>query len=357
MRFYQLFLLAATPWLTVALPTSDALSAAASLSLSERAIDGKPPVSIYLTPLRYADTSTLLNVAYYEEGPSNAPAAILLHGFPYSIEAFGSVIPILVHHGYRVIVPYMRGYGETSFLHQDTYRSAEQAALGSDIIALMDALHIEKAIFAGYDWGTVAVNVAAALWPSRCIGMVAANSYLIQDRGTAWAPLDPDAEALRWYYYTFLTPRGAAALASDPKGWARALWQKNSVNWNFTEAYLDLTAMAFKNPNYVDIVLNFYRNRLLYAPGDPKYADLAAELDKLPPITVPSVTLDPADSVIFPATNGSATAKYFTAQRCHHIIPGVGENVPYQAPQVFAKAVLEVGALVEDAQYACPQFL
>ncbi|KAH8797760.1 putative epoxide hydrolase [Xylogone sp. PMI_703] len=338
MRFRALSSLLVMPWLTTALLKSNT--------------EALPQ----LAPLLYANTSTL-RVAYYEAGHSTGRAVILVHGFPYSIDAYASVVPILVQHGHRVIVPYMRGYGETTFLHPSTYRSAEQAALGSDIIDLMDALDIDKAIVAGYDWGTVAVNVAAALWPSRCIGMVAANSYLIQNRDTAWNPLDPDSEALRWYYYAFLTPRGAAGLASNPKEWAQVLWQKNSIGWNFTEEYLDLTARAFDNPDYVDIVLNFYRNRLLYAPGAAQYAYLAAKLDKLPPITVPSVTMDPSDSVIFPATNGSATSKYFTARRCHHIIPGVGENVPYQAPQVFARAILEVDALVNSHQYMCPERL
>ncbi|KAI7977419.1 hypothetical protein EIK77_004835 [Talaromyces pinophilus] len=340
----RLFSLLSLPiWLVSALPAITTAS------------DASPP---HLTPLKYANTSTLLNVAYYEAGPSNGSAVILVHGFPYSIDAFASVVPLLTEQGYRVIVPYLRGYGETSFLHPYTPRSAEQAALGSDLIALMDAIHIDKAIFAGYDWGTVVVNVAAAVWPERCNGHVAANSYLIQNRSTAWVPLDPDSEALRWYYYVFLTARGAAGLASDPKGWARSLWQKNSIGWNFTEAYLDLTATAFENPDYVDIVLNFYRNRLLYAPGDPAYADLAARLDAQPPISVRSVTFDPENSVVFPPTNGTATAKYFTGPRCHFELPGVGENVPYQAPETFANAIFAVDDLpLKGGHYVCPQSL
>ncbi|EED24028.1 hydrolase, putative [Talaromyces stipitatus ATCC 10500] len=311
-----------------------------------KAVDaGNTSLPWHLTPLKYANTSTLLNVAYYEAGPPNGSAVILVHGFPYSIDAFASVVPLLTGKGYRVIVPYLRGYGETSFLYPDTPRSAEQAALGSDLIALMDAIHIDKAIFAGYDWGTVVVNVAAALWPERCNGHVAANSYLIQNRSTAWVPLDPDSEALRWYYYVFLTARGAAGLASNPKAWARSLWQKNSIGWNFSEEYLDLTATAFENTDYVDIVLNFYRNRLLYAPGDPKYSALALRLDVQPPISARSVTFDPQNSVVFPPTNGTATAKYFTGSRCHYVLPNVGENVPYQAPKMFANAIFAVDNL------------
>ncbi|CRG87934.1 hypothetical protein PISL3812_04956 [Talaromyces islandicus] len=335
------FILAA-PWVVSALPT----------------IAKTPDIPSRLSPLKFANTSTLLNVAYYESGPSNGSAVILVHGFPYSIDAFVHVAPLLTEKGYRVVVPYLRGYGETSFIYPDTSRSAEQAALGSDIIALMDAINIEKAIFAGYDWGTVAVNVAAALWPERCNGHVAANSYLIQNRDTAWAPLDPESEALRWYYYVFLTARGAASLASSPKSWARSLWQKNSIGWEFSEDYLDLTATAFENPDYVDIVLNFYRNRLLYVPGDPKYTDLAAQLDAQPPISVRSVTFDPENSVVFPPTNGSSTAKYFTGSRCHYILPNIAENVPYQAPQAFANAVFAVDSLpVDGGNYVCPQAL
>lgn len=312
----------------------------------------------HLSPLKFANTSTSLNIAYYEAGPPNGSAVVLVHGFPYSIDAFASVVPLLTKKEYRVIVPYLRGYGETSFIHPNTPRSAEQAALGSDIIALMDAIHIEKAIFAGYDWGTVAVNVAAAVWPERCNGHVAANSYLIQNRSTAWVPLDPDSEALRWYYYVFLTARGAAGLASDPKGWARSLWQMNSIGWEFSEDYLDLTAIAFQNPDYVDIVLNFYRNRLLYAPGDPGYTDLASRLDAQPAISVRSVTFDPENSVVFPPTNGSSTAKYFTGPRCHYILSNVAENVPYQAPETFASAVFAVNSLPEDGgEYVCQQSL
>jgi pimeloyl-ACP methyl ester carboxylesterase len=242
-------------------------------------------------------------------------------------------------------VPYLRGFGGTRFLYPHTPRSAEQAALGYDIIALMDAIHLDTAICAGYDWGTVAVNVATALWPERCTRMVAANSYLIQNRSTAWQASDPDSEATKWYYYLLLTPRGAAGLAENPKGWTETLWRKNSIGWNFTEEYLDVTVTSLFNPDFVDIAVNFYRNRLLYAPGDPAFDDLASKLDDQPPITVPSVTLDPEDSVVLTPIDGSATAKHFTGPRCHYLIPGVGENIPYQAPKAFARAIMGVSRL------------
>lgn len=299
-----------------------------------------------LQPLQNVQTETLLNVEYFDSGPSDGEVVVLMHGNPYSVDVYTAVVPGLVQKGYRVIVPYIRGFGGSTFLYPNTPRSSEQAALGSDLVALMDALHIEKAILAGFDWGTVVVNVVAALWPERCSGMVAANSYLIQNRDTAWISSSPESEATKWYYYLFLTPRGFSAIAQSPKEMARVLWEKNTVpQWNFTEADLDLAAAAFDNPDYVDIVVNFYRNRLLYAPGDPAYATLADLLDKQPPISVPSVTLDPTDSVIFPATNGSSTAQYFTGPRVHHIIPNCGENIPQQAPQAFIDAILEVATL------------
>ncbi|KAJ5860684.1 uncharacterized protein N7529_007994 [Penicillium soppii] len=300
-----------------------------------------------LAPLKRAVTASpsLLNVEYFEDGPLGGETVVLIHGFPYSIDAFAPVVPLLVNQGYRVIVPYLRGYGGTRFLHQNTPRSAEQAALGYDLIALMDALHIDTAICAGYDWGSVAVNVATALWPERCTRMVAANSYLVQNRSTAWVPTDPNAEATRWYYYAFLTPRGAAGLAERPKDWTKTLWEKNSIGWNFTEEYLDLTTTALFNPDFVDITVNFYRNRLLYAPGDPSFAELANKLDNLPTITVPSVTLDPEDSIVLPPADASAAAKFFTGPRCHYRLPGVGENIPYQAPEIFANAIIQVSGL------------
>ncbi|KAH7307994.1 Alpha/Beta hydrolase protein [Stachybotrys elegans] len=299
-----------------------------------------------LAPIQHINTS-VLSIGYYDSSPHDtiAPVAILIHGFPYSIHTYVDVVPKLTHRGYRVIVPAMRGYSPTSFLSPTTPRSAEQAALGKDIIDLMDALEIKKAIFAGYDWGTVAVNVAAALWPDRCLGMVAANSYLIQNRETAWAIAPPASLSERWYFYVFLTPQGYSSLANDTKGWAEILWSKNSPNWQFTQPQLDAAALAFRNPDYVDIATNFYRNRLLYAPGDPMYAQLAEQLDMQPTISVPAVTLDPNQAPVFPAMNGSAAAAHFSGPRIHHIVEGCGENIPLQKPQIFADAVLEVAQL------------
>ncbi|KAL6831749.1 alpha/beta-hydrolase [Trichoderma camerunense] len=317
-----------------------------SLSSCSTAIELESGLQRTLTPIRHANTSTL-SIAYYDSAPSDssAPVVILVHGFPYSIDTYVDVVPKLMAQGYRLIVPYMRGYGTTTFLSPTTPRSAEQAALGKDIVDLMDTLHIDKAIFAGYDWGTVAVNAAAALWPGRCSGMVAANSYLIQNRQTAWAIAPPASLANRWYFYVFLTPQGFGGLANDTRGWAETLWSKNSPQWNYTQAELDAAVPAFRNPDYVEIATNFYRNRLLYAPGDPAYAELAERLDSLPSIHAPSVTLDPDQAPVFPATDGSSTAQHFAGPRVHHIVHGCGENIPLQSPQVFADAVIEVAAL------------
>lgn len=268
-----------------------------------------------------------------------------MHGFPYDINSFAEVAPRLVEHCYRVIVPYLRGYGDTRFLNQSTPRSAEQAALGYDLLTLMDALGIAHAILAGFDWGAIPVNVVAALWPERCDGMVAVGSYLIQDRSTAWVPLDPDSEAARWYFYLFLTPRGYAALEKQLGAYTRAIWAKNSPRWEFSDAELNRTLRALQNPDFINITVDFYRNRLLFAPGDPAYAQLADALDKQPSISVPSVTLDTEFSTTFPAMNGTTTAKYFTGTRVHHIVQGAGENIPKQSPSAFVNAILEVDSL------------
>lgn len=298
-----------------------------------------------LQPIKFVDTASLLRIAYYDEGPRDGQAVILMHGFPYDINSFAEIAPRLVEKGYRVVVPYLRGYGETQFLNQSTPRSAEQAALGYDLLTLMDALGIAHAILAGFDWGTIPVNVVAALWPERCDGMVAVGSYLIQDRSMAWVPSDPNSEAARWYFYLFLTPRGYAALEQQLEAYARAIWAKNSPRWNFSEAELDRTLPALQNSDFINITVDFYRNRLLFAQGDPAYAQLADALDKQPSISVPSVTLDPEFSTTFPATNGSATAKYFTGTRVHHVVEGAGENIPQQSPNAFVDAILEVDGL------------
>ncbi|KAG9501717.1 hypothetical protein J7337_007408 [Fusarium musae] len=297
-----------------------------------------------LEPLSHVNT-TRLQVAYYEDGSSDSQAVLLLHGWPYDIHSYTEVAPALVKQGYRVIVPYLRGNRPTTFLHIDTFRSGQQAALGYDIIELLDALNIKKAIFAGYDWGGRGACVAAALWPERCAGLVSVNSYLIQDLSKAWVPLDAKIEAGFWYLYYFLTPGGQAALAEHPKEIARAVWDKNSPEWNFTEADLDRAAETFINPDYISIVTHVYKHRLLYAPGDPDYSHIEKELLQQPVISVPTVTLDGLADGNFPPTNGSSSAKYFSGLRVHHQVPGAGHNLPQEKPGAFVNAVLEVASL------------
>jgi len=297
-----------------------------------------------LTPLHYVNT-TRLQVAYYETGPSSGTPVLLLHGWPYDIHSYSQVAPALASSGYRIIVPYLRGNGPTTFLHRESFRSGEQAALGYDIIELLDVLEIPRAILAGYDWGGRGANVACALFPDRCIGLVSVNSYLIQDLDHAWQPLAVPIEAGFWYFYYFLTPRGEAGLASHPKDIARLVWTRNSPQWNFTEADLDTAAETFDNPDYVSIVTHVYRHRLLYAPGDPDYAELEAKLRKLPPITVPAVTLDGLADGNFPATDGTSSAVYFTGPRVHHQVAGAGHNLPQERPRAFVDAIVEVAKL------------
>jgi pimeloyl-ACP methyl ester carboxylesterase len=297
-----------------------------------------------LSPLKHVQTD-VLDIAYYEAGPADGPVVLCGHGWPYDIHSYTEVVPQLVQHGYRVIVPYLRGNGPTTFLHKETFRSGEQAALGADVLGLLDALHIPKAILAGYDWGGRAMNVAAALWPERCAGLVSVNSYLIEDLDHALRPDPPQTESSHWYFFYFLSERGRAGLTQNPKALARVVWTRNSPQWRFGEADLDRAAETFDNPDYVDIVLHNYRHRLLAAPGDPRYAPLQERLRKLPPITVPTVTLDGVADGSIPATDGSASAKYFTGPRVHHQVPGAGHNLPQENPKAFADAVLEVATL------------
>jgi pimeloyl-ACP methyl ester carboxylesterase len=294
-----------------------------------------------LEPLRQIDAG-VLSVAYHEAGPADGPAVMLLHGFPYDIHSYVDVAPLLAAQGCRVIVPYLRGYGATRFRDAATPRSGEQAAIGADLMALMDALSIPRAVFAGYDWGGRAACVGAALWPERCIGLVSVNSYLIQDIANALAPAPPAREVPYWYQWYFQIERGRAGLAADRRGITRILWEQWSPNWHFDEAMLERTSIAHDNPDYVDIVIHSYRHRYGLAEGDPRYADIQRRLATLPPITVPAITLDGDADGVARVTDGSPSAAKFTARRIHHVIPGAGHNLPQEEPEAFAAAVMEV---------------
>lgn len=298
-----------------------------------------------LGPVKHVKTD-ILDIAYYDSGPSSGPTVVLVHGFPYDINAYASVVPILQERGYRTIVPYLRGYAPTKFLSPSTPRDAEPAALGQDIKDLIDQLRIDKVIVAGYDWGTVAVNVFAAFYPERCLGMVAGNSYLLQNH-TAGQEVSapPAAEALRWYFYVLLTPRGLREIAESTKEWARVLWSKNSPQWHFTEAELDRTLPALQNSDFPVVAANFYRFGLNYYQGDGRYAALAERVDAQPKITVPAVTLDPEFSPVIPPQNASFAARFFTGPRIHQIVRNTGENIPQQNPKVFAEAIFQVAQL------------
>jgi pimeloyl-ACP methyl ester carboxylesterase len=294
-----------------------------------------------LEPLRHVDAG-VLNIAYYEAGPADGPVVMLLHGFPFDIHAYVDVAPLLAAKGVRTIVPYLRGYGATRFRDPATPRSGEQAAIGADLIALMDALGVKRAVFAGYDWGGRAACVAAALWPDRCAGLVSVNGYLIQDIAKAMAPAKPEREVALWYQYYFQLERGRAGLAANRRGIARILWQQWSPNWQFDDATFERTAEAHDNPDYVDVVIHSYRHRYGLADGDPQYAELQRRLAALPVIAVPTITLDGDGDGVTPATDGTASAAKFTDRRSHRVIPRAGHNLPQEEPEAFADAVVEL---------------
>jgi pimeloyl-ACP methyl ester carboxylesterase len=294
-----------------------------------------------LEPLRHIEAG-VLNIAYYEAGPAGGPVVMLLHGFPYDIHSYVDVTPQLAGRGCRTIVPYLRGYGPTRFRDQATPRSGEQAAIGADLIALMDALDVKRAVLAGYDWGGRAACVAAALWPERCAGLVSANGYLIQDIAKAMVPMKPQREVALWYQYYFQLERGRAGLAANRRGIARILWQQWSPNWHFDDASFERTAAAHDNPDYVDVVIHSYRHRFGLADGDPQYAGLQRRLAALPAISVPAITLDGDADGVAPATDGTASAAKFTGRRIHRVIPRAGHNLPQEEPEAFAAAVMEL---------------
>ena len=284
----------------------------------------------------------VLNVGYAAAGPEDGPAVLLLHGFPYDIHSFVDVAPLLGAAGYRVIVPHLRGHGTTRFLSNATFRNGQQAAVALDIIALMDALRIDQAILAGYDWGSRTANIVAALWPKRCKGMVSVNGYLINNLELNKRPLPPRVEWGLWYQYYFATDRGKAGLEANRRELAKIIWRFNSPKWAFDDATFDRTALSFDNPDYVSIVVHNYRWRLSLAAGEARYNDLERRLAEVPTINTPTVTLDGDSDGVAPATDGSAYASRFAGKRTPRIVKGAGHNLPQEAPQAFVDAVVEV---------------
>ena len=284
----------------------------------------------------------LLNIGYAETGASSDRAVILLHGWPYDIYSFTDVAPILASAGYRVIIPFLRGFGTTLFLSNETFRNGQPSALALDIIALMDALKIQKAILAGFDWGARTANIIAALWPERCKAQVSVSGYLIGNQEAGKAPLPPKAEFQWWYQYYFATERGRAGYEKYTHDFAKLIWQLASPKWNFDDATFDRSAASFKNPDHVSIVIHNYRWRLSVAEGEPKYDDLEKRLAAAPVITVPTITLE-GDANGAPHLEPTAYAKKFSGKYSHRTITGgIGHNLPQEAPRAFADAILEV---------------
>jgi pimeloyl-ACP methyl ester carboxylesterase len=294
-------------------------------------------------PLKQIDAGTL-NVGYAEAGPPAGPAVILLHGWPYDIHSFVEVAPLLAAKGYRVIIPYLRGYGTTRFLSSETPRNGQQTVFAIDVIALMDALKIEKAILGGYDWGGRIADNVAVLWPERCKALVSVSGYLIVDREANKQPLPPSAELQWWYQYYFATERGRAGYDKYRHDFAKLIWKLASPKWNFTDATFNRSAASFDNPDHVAIVIHDYRWRLSLAEGEAKYDDLEKRLAQGPVITVPTITLE-GDANGAPHPDPSAYAKKFSGKYAHRTIGGgIGHNLPQEAPQAFAQAIVDVDA-------------
>ncbi len=299
------------------------------------------------TLLKRARTPTL-EIAYEDSGPEAGFPVLLMHGFPYDPRAFDAVVPPLTAAGYRAIVPYLRGYGATRFLAADTPRSGQQAALGRDLVELMDALRLPRAVLAGFDWGGRAGCVAAALWPERVRGLVSANGYNIQDIAGSIVPAPPAQEHRFWYQYYFHTERGRAGLTANRRELCKLLWRLWSPNWAFDDATFERTAVSFDNPDFVDVVIQSYRHRFGYAPGDPALEVFEQRLAVRPPITVPTIVLQgEGDGVAAPTAaaapaSAASRSRFFTGPYQHRMIPIIGHDVPQEAPRDVAAAVLDL---------------
>ena len=286
----------------------------------------------------------LLNVGYVDAGPVDGPAVVLLHGWPYDMHSYADVAPLLSARGYRVIVPHLRGFGTTRFLSDETLRNGQQSVIAVDTIALMDALEIEEAIVAGFDWGARTADIVAALWPERCKALVSVSGYLIGSQAAGQVPLPPEAELQWWYQFYFATERGRAGYDKFRRDFAKLIWRIASPKWDFDDSTFDRSAASLENPDHVAIVVHNYRWRLGLAEGEPQYGDLERQLAEAPAITVPSITLE-GDSNGAPHPDPSAYAQKFSSRYSHRTITGgIGHNLPQEAPEAFAEAVIEVDA-------------
>jgi pimeloyl-ACP methyl ester carboxylesterase len=303
----------------------------------------KPTAKNSFTPLKQI-TAGVLNVGYAEAGPADGPAVILLHGWPYDIHTYVDVAPLLASAGHRVIVPYLRGFGTTRFILSQAPRNGQQSAIAADIIALMDALKIETAVVGGCDWGARTANIMAALWPERCRAMVSVSGYLIGSQEINKMPLPPKAEFEWWYQFYFATERGRAGYDKYRNEFSKLIWQLASPRWSFDDATFARSAAAFDNPDHVDIVIHNYRWRLGLAGGETQYDDFERRLAQGPVITVPTITLE-GDANGAPHPDPSAYARKFSGKYAHrNVTGGTGHNLPQEAPQAFAAAILDVAA-------------
>jgi pimeloyl-ACP methyl ester carboxylesterase len=294
-----------------------------------------------LGSLRQIDAG-LLNIGYVEAGPADGPAVILLHGWPYDIHSYVDVAALLAAQGYRVVVPHLRGYGTTRFLSEETFRNGQQSVVAVDAVALMDALDIDKAIVAGFDWGARTADIVAALWPERCKGLVSVSGYLIGSQAVGKLPLPPEVELQWWYQYYFATERGRAGYHKYRHDFAKLIWRIASPKWDFDDATFDRSAASFDNPDHVNIVIHNYRWRLGLAQGEAEYDELEERLAEGPVITVPAITLE-GDANGAPHPEPSAYATKFSGKYSHRTIDGgIGHNLPQEAPKAFAKAVIDV---------------
>jgi pimeloyl-ACP methyl ester carboxylesterase len=292
-------------------------------------------------PVRQIEAG-VLDVGYVDAGPRDGPAVVLLHGWPYDVHSYAEVTPLLAAEGHRVVVPFVRGHGSTRFLADDTLRNGQQAAVATDYVALMDALDIERAVLAGFDWGARSADVVAALWPDRCTALVSVSGYLIGSQAANQAPLPPQAELAWWYQYYFATERGRAGYERYRREFTRLIWQLASPRWAFDDATFDRSAAAFDNPDHVAVVIHNYRWRLGLAPGEPRYEDVERRLAAAPAIAVPTITLE-GDANGAPHPDAGAYAARFTGRYTHRVVPGgIGHNLPQEAPEAFAAAVAEV---------------
>ena len=283
-----------------------------------------------------------LNVSYFESGPIDGVPVILLHGFPYDIHSYLEVVPVLSNARCRVIVPYLRGYGKTSFLAKKTLRSGQQAALGYDLLNLMNSIKIDKAILAGYDWGGRAACVVAALYPERCLGLISCNGYNIQDIKNSSKPSNPNTEQKLWYQYFFHSERGRLGLINNRHDFIKYLWQTWSPSWNFNDEIYGLSKNSFDNSDFVDVVVHSYKHRFGIVAGDPKFDLIEKNLSKQPKISVPSITIDGETDGVSELSNISKIKQKFSAHIRHQILPNIGHNVPQEDPKNFSRAVLEL---------------